>query len=58
MLLDLTHVVTDVVIGWSSGEKDVLNIMLGYSPKVGSISPASVLDPPFEKFTSITFRVP
>lgn len=33
MLLNLTHVVTDVVTGWSPEEKDVLNIMLGYSPK-------------------------
>jgi len=32
-LLDLTHVVTDVVLGWSPEEKDVLNIMFVYSPK-------------------------
>lgn len=33
MLLILTHVVTDIVIGGSTEEKDILNIMLGYSPK-------------------------
>lgn len=37
MLLNLTHAVTDVVIGWSPEEKDVLNIMFGFSPKGGTV---------------------
>lgn len=33
MLLNLTHVVADVVIEWSPEEKHVLNPLLGHSPK-------------------------